>query len=131
MIEMSALISAVLSVCHPQLYYAGLRCMEKLSEDEDFSAILSMWGSVFNGASVISNRETPFHRDGQTLPEWYDILCTLGGDSGTVLEFRDLGIRLWYHAGTIVAPCGNLIYHGVSSAEEEQVCVAFWMRSRI
>ena len=105
--------------------------MERLAEDEDYSAILGIWSSVFNGVSIISNRETIFHRDGQSRLAWYDIICTLGGDQSTVLEFRDLGIRLRYTSGTVVAHSGRLLYHGVSAAENERVCYAYWMRDCI
>jgi len=53
--ETSALISGILSVCHPELYSAGIQCMEHLAEDEDYSTILGIWSSMFNGVSIISN----------------------------------------------------------------------------
>jgi len=32
-----------------------------LSADSDFTSILEVWSSVFNGVSVIANRETLMH----------------------------------------------------------------------
>jgi len=102
--------------------------MECLAKDEDYSAILGIWSSVFNGVSIISNRETIFHHNGQSRVAWYDIICTLRGDENTVLEFHDLGIRLRYTSGTVVAHSGRLLYHGISVAENECVCYTYWMR---
>jgi hypothetical protein len=126
--ETSALISAILLVCHPDLYHAGLQCLEQLPKEKLIMSALEVWSSVFNGISVISNRETPFHRDTQTRAEWYDILCTLGGDDDTVLELCELGIRLLYRSGTVTALSGQLLEHGVSATVAERLCYAYWMR---
>jgi len=126
-VEISALISAVLRICHPELYRAGLTCMDRLSADSDFTSILEVWSSMFNGVSVITNRETPMHRDRQSRPEWYDVLCTFGGDDDTVLELEDLGIWLLYRAGTIVTLSGQLLSHGVCATTAERICYAYWM----
>ncbi|KAH7904967.1 hypothetical protein BJ138DRAFT_984935, partial [Hygrophoropsis aurantiaca] len=62
--------AATLYVMHPNLYKAGREVMVKFGQELDLTTdldgleeLLPVWGSVFNAVSVISNRETPLHRD--------------------------------------------------------------------
>ncbi|KAI0277264.1 hypothetical protein BC826DRAFT_976659 [Russula brevipes] len=65
-----------------------------LSEREDLREFIAPWGFTFNAVSVISNRSSPAHRDGRSGGAQYsDVLVSLGGDAGTVLELYSLGIR--------------------------------------
>ena len=43
-----------------------------------YREILGNWASDFTGLSVISQRETPFHRDGQSPSTMFDVLATVG-----------------------------------------------------
>lgn len=65
--ESSALMNSVLSVIHPKLFWAGLQTMKRIGAENQFREIVALWESVFNGMQVLSNRETPLHRDNNTL----------------------------------------------------------------
>ncbi|KAG0692348.1 hypothetical protein DFH29DRAFT_1008816 [Suillus ampliporus] len=65
----AAIATAALRVMHPEQYWAGLRAFGSLGEKAQskelpkMSETLQYWASVFNSLSVISNRQTPNHRD--------------------------------------------------------------------
>ncbi|KAI0281322.1 hypothetical protein BC826DRAFT_1111483 [Russula brevipes] len=92
--RIAAIMSAVLSVVQPDLYALNRECLLRLSEREDLREFIALWGFTFNAVSVISNRSSPAHRDGRSGGAQYsDVLVSLGGDAGTVLELYSLGIR--------------------------------------
>ncbi|KAG1873300.1 hypothetical protein C8R48DRAFT_669898 [Suillus tomentosus] len=80
----AAIASAALRVMHPEQYWAGLRTLSNLgniavSKDlPQMPEALQYWASVFNTLSIISNRETPHHRDHMSIAECFDILTTVG-----------------------------------------------------
>lgn len=129
--ESSALISSAMRVMHPKLYQLGRSSMEKLTERQDLHEVVKIWSSIFNGVQVISNRECPIHRDNSSRHEWYDLLATVGPYKSTVMEMPDIGIRLNYPSGTLVALCGRVVRHGVAAADGERICVAYYMRENV
>jgi len=139
MAETTALLSAILRVMHPDLYRAGRTAIIELSRQsgnvqnpEATAEVLKHWSSVFTACSVISNRVTPFHRDLQTNPQWFDVLATVGNYSMAMMELPDVGLRLLYAAGTVVGISGKLLKHGVSGwAGPDRVCVASYMRPKV
>jgi hypothetical protein len=100
-------------------------------EPEDLKEVLQMWTCIFHGVQVISNREAPLHRDGNSNPEWYDLLATVGPYEGAVLELPGVGLRLVYSPGTVVGLGGKVLQHGISGFEGERVCVAYYMRANV
>jgi hypothetical protein len=138
MTETSALIGGILSIVHPELYQAGMEALKKLSEDPflvvkhaRYMEIYQHWSSAFSGISVITNRETPIHRDLQARHQWYDVLVTLGEYTDGRMELPSLGIRLEYNPGTVVALAGKMIPHGVCQCDGERVCLAYFMRDNV
>ena len=109
----------------------GLESMTKMHDIADLAEVLSIWTSIFNGVQVISNRETPVHRDNQTRWEWYDLLVTLGPYTSATLEMPTAGLRFQYSSGTVVGLCGRILRHGVSAAEGERICLAYYMRENV
>jgi len=66
--DTSALIGAILSVIHPELYAGGMATLSALGEREEemkeydmFMHLMQSWSSVFSGMSVVSCRESPVH----------------------------------------------------------------------
>ena len=78
-LESNAIMSAILTVIHPNLYDAGWQTTKHLRDTPEIGSqdVLSRWVSVFSSVAVISNRSTPPHRDGSSRYHWYDILVTL------------------------------------------------------
>jgi hypothetical protein len=138
MIESSALIGALLSIVHPEMYHAAMQALSHLAdhlelvkEGTDVLEVLGSWSSPFLGYSLISNRHTPFHRDNSARPEWYDLLATFGDYTNGVLEFPGLGLTLDYPPGSLVALCGKVIQHSVPKVNGNRVCIAHYMKYKV
>ena len=125
------LLSAIIRAIHPQLFQMGMEAMHHLGSHTDLSDVIKLWYSIFNGVSVISNRETPTHRDNLSQCQWYDLLTTVGPYEEAILELPGVGLRFKYASGTVVGLCGRILRHGVSVADGEQICVAHYMRENV
>jgi hypothetical protein len=134
----NSLTAATLYVMHPDLYKAGREVMVKFGQELDLTTdwdgleeLLPVWGSVFNAVSVISNRETPLHRDNYSRPQWYDLLATVGDYSEAEMLLPTIGLRLKYKRGTMVALSGKVLRHGVCKAKGDRLCLAWYMRDNL
>ena len=130
--ESNAILSAILVVMNPALYDAGwemVKCLRATPEID--SHILSRWASIFSGISVISNRNTPAHQDGNSRWNWYEILATLGSYQDCLLELPGVGISLKYSPGMVVGLLRNMLEHKVGDFEEDKVCYAYFMRDNV
>ena len=127
MLESGALISAVLRVVHPELYAAGRDTLLLAATNPIIAAILEHWPTVFHGVQVVSNRETPYHRDVSGCPQWLDMLISLGTHQRTTLVARNLGMQIAYEPGTLVLLNGLLVHHGVAPSVPDRLCYAWWM----
>jgi hypothetical protein len=107
------------------------KSMDVMLGQPNLQEVLQMWMSVFNGVSVICNRETPVHRDNFSASEWYDMLTTIGPYDSAVFELPGVGLRFMYESGTIIGLCGRVLRHGVSQAKGERVCLAYYMRENV
>ncbi|KDQ49846.1 hypothetical protein JAAARDRAFT_109867, partial [Jaapia argillacea MUCL 33604] len=88
MLEGNAVMNAVLSVIHPDLYLVGSVAHGLLRESDSHSAVMEHWNSVYSGVTVIANRETPVHRDPNCRLGWFDLLATVGPYQYAELELR-------------------------------------------
>ncbi|EIW87369.1 hypothetical protein CONPUDRAFT_45366 [Coniophora puteana RWD-64-598 SS2] len=129
--ETFALMSGILALVHPTQYEEGLRCMRKLARESLTPDIVGDWECVFTAISVMVNRETIFHREGQGHYEWYNILATYGSYLCGQLSFPGIGIDLDSRPGTVVAFCGNILRHGAPRCIGERVCLAYDMREAV
>jgi len=136
--ETSALIGAILSIIHPELYHSGqdtllalARQPTKVKEADLYVNLLQYWSSGFSGMSVISNQECPMHRDIQAVKPWYDILATFGDYKDGRMELPNLGICLKYNPGTVVGLAGRVVRHGVAHCTGNRVCLAYYMRDTV
>ena len=133
------IITSVLAVVHRQQYEAGFAMLarirahpELLREPEEVWKVLSTWCCPFTGVSVISNRQTPSHRDAQTNPYWYDILSTMGTYTNLRFHLKSLGLSFSYRPGTVVALCGKILSHEADAIEYgDRACFAWFMREDV
>lgn len=130
--ESNTILSAILAIIHPSLHDAGRETFDRLRRHPDIEGqdVLRRWTSVFNGVSVISNRITPPHRDGNSRKQWYDLLASIGSYDDCNLKLPGLGLSLEYGPGTVVGLLGGTLEHEVPESRE-RVCYAFWMRDRV
>lgn len=110
---------------------AGREALCQLQDQTDLQDTLKQWTSVFNGMSVIGNRETPCHRDNNSRAEWYDLLATIGPYRSAIMELPGIGLRVRYDPGTVMGLSGKIVLHGVAECDGERVCYAYYMRDTI
>lgn len=138
MIESSALMGALLSIIHPEMFHKAMQAFSHLASNPDLCKegaevfeVLHNWSSPFSGYSLISNRITPAHRDTSAQPEAYDLLGTFGDYANGSLEFPGLRMTLDYPPGSLVALCGKIIQHAVPEVTGNRVCIAHYMRRNV
>jgi hypothetical protein len=137
MLRGSAIIGAILSIIHPELYSAGIETMKMLAaspenvhKGEQLGQVLQVWSAPFNVISTINNRETPLHRDNGSGHAWFDMLIPLGHYKNGRLDLPGLGLTLRYDPRTIVAFTGRLLRHG-ASCPGDRACMAYYMRHQV
>ena len=131
--ESNSILSTILAVIHPELHNTGRETFNRLRQHDKIQHqdVLRQWTSVFNGISVIRNRMTPPHRDGNSRKQWYDILTSIGHYRNCNLKLPGLGLSLEYSPGTVVGLSGGTLKHEVAYFEGERVCYACWMRDSV
>lgn len=107
------------------------QAMAKLAAMDDANDLINIWTSIFNGCQVMSNRETPVHRDNNSASPWYDLLCSVGPYHTADMELTNIGLTFQYNTGVIVALCGHIVRHGVSSTHGDRMCLAYYMRENV
>lgn len=125
------LLSALLAIMHPEQYTMCVECIRRLPDyciDKD---ALNAWYSLFNGVQIISNRDTPIHRDNGTELPWLDMLTTLGPYRRANFHLPGVGVTFQYLSGTVIGLCGRLLRHGTSGVDGERICIAYYMRSNV
>ncbi|EIW75449.1 hypothetical protein CONPUDRAFT_65902 [Coniophora puteana RWD-64-598 SS2] len=126
--DVFALISAILSIVHPEQYRQGILCMKAMAQKPGVGPFASLWASAFNAATIIANRETLFHWDRRGRHWWFDILATCGKYTDGQFSLPATGIDFHYRPGTVVPFCGNVLCHAVPHCIGERICLAFYMR---
>jgi hypothetical protein len=122
---------------HPQQYFAGLRALSHLGDKAvskelpQMPETLQYWASVFNSLSIISNRETPNHRDHLSIPECFDILTTVGNYSNARMSMPSLQLEFRYDSGCMIAFSGRIVRHGVDGGEGDRIAWAWYMRDSV
>lgn len=137
--ESFALMGALLSIVHPELYEIGREVLQKVADNpemvkdgEDVLEVMRLWTTPFSGYGLISNCNTPLHRDNNSQGPWYDCLTTIGDyEIGGRLVLKNLGLELDYASGTMVFLLGKLVRHGVSNINGNRVCIAQYMRDNV
>jgi hypothetical protein len=126
-------INLTLSLIHPNLFTSGLLILKKLRKLKATKVTAKEWQSVYTGIAVVSNRETPPHRDSGGRPEWYDTLINYSGTGGNPrLQLNSLGMDLEYSTGTVVSFCGSILEHEVRHwGTSDRACYAHFMRESV
>jgi hypothetical protein len=129
------LVDALLATVHPELHRRSSAVRKQLLADEeiaDLHELIEAWPTVFTAISVVHNRETPFHRDSKSAPQWYDLFLSVGSYTDAILELPSLGIRARYMPGTAALFSGLLLRHGVSAVDRgDRIGYVFYMRPSV
>jgi hypothetical protein len=121
---------------HPEQYFDGIRNMSALQQlalsgQLAIEHVIYHWASVFNALSIISNRESPFHRDPLSRLQWFDILTSTGTYENATVSLPNLGIEMKYAPGVMLGISGKLVRHGVHRVEGARICWAWYMRESV
>jgi hypothetical protein len=103
-----------------------------LREPAEIAKVLDCWYMPFSGVSIISNRETPRHKDPQGRHGWYDVLATLGTHPSIGFQLPGLQTTFAYSPRTVVALCGSILSHAVDRSDQgDRACFAWFMREDV
>jgi hypothetical protein len=133
----AVLVSAALRVMHPDLYFAGVDTLLKLGQCAYGDGLPDMhdrivhWGSVFNVAAIMCNRRSPPHRDPKCRPEAFDIMTSIGAYAPAIMDLKNLGIKLAYDSGVMVAFSCRLVVHEMYVESGDRIVWAWFMRDSI
>lgn len=134
-----ALIGGILSIAQPELYQVGRQAMQRLADHrgellptqtKELMEALEHWWTPFNAITVVSNRDTPLHRDLGGRPGWSDLLVALGSYKNGRFEIPALGIIYRYNPGTVICFSGTAFEHG-AHCDGDRACVAFYMKDSV
>lgn len=133
-----AILNRIARVIHPDQYDIGGDALQRLQENPGLlrtgvnaPAILKSWVSIYTAIAIVSDRESPVHRDQKSPPAGMDLLSSVGNYSGCTMEWRNMGLRLDYRPGSVVAFSGKQMQHGVSSHIGQRICLAQYMREAV
>jgi len=135
--DTSALMGGLTALINPEVYRAGMECLEAISlnpemiaKNDDLLKILSYWTSPYLAISLISNRNSPLHRDNGGGYSTMDLLVTLGKYRQGWFHVPGLGYNLSYNSGTVIGICGRVVRHG-ATAEGERLVLAQYLKANM
>lgn len=131
------LLGAVVSIINPGVYETGTHFIQKLKENphcvaknENLAALLDSWTSPYTSASLISNRDSPLHRDNSGGYSTMDLLLSIGNYSHGRFHVPGLGYDFMYTPGTVIGIVGRVLMHGATSAGD-RLCFAQWNKQNV
>ena len=131
-VEPIRILNDLAALIHPDLHRAGMSALEKLHTNPDTAVLAKEWTSLFTGIAVVSNRCTKKHRDRKSKLNWYDLLVSLGTHNSAKFCMPELGLKMLYKPGTVVALSGSVFLHEVRDwGDGDRLCYAFFMRAKV
>ncbi|KAJ3533264.1 hypothetical protein NMY22_g7403 [Coprinellus aureogranulatus] len=137
-VDTNAIIGALLAIVHPELFEVQVDILGRLNNgemtvkhQETMTKVLQHWSSPFTGFALISNRETPFHRDTQGGKLLYDVVATFGRYRRGRFAVPLFGSRFAYGPGTVFILPGFLFEHGASRVTGDRVCFANFFKPKV
>lgn len=135
--ETSMILGAVVSIINPSVFETGCRFISTIQEHthrvakrENLGALLDSWTSPYTSASLMSNRDSPLHRDSSGGYSTMDLLLSIGNYSGGRFHVPGLGYDLLYTSGTVIGVSGRVLMHGATSSGE-RLCYAQWNKQNV
>ena len=131
MADMSAVVTGVLRIIHPELFHSGYYVMRKLQKKPRFTNVIGRWANPFNAISVVANRACPSHRDTKSRMPYYDILASFGNFPTFDFHLRSVGAKAVLKPGGMVALCGHMVMHEAKECDGDRICYAWYMRGSV
>jgi len=135
--DISTYLGAIVSVINPAVFKTGASCIREISKNpyrvakrENLEDLLKIWRSPYTSASLISNRDTPLHRDNSGGYSTMDLLLSVGNYSNGRFQTPGLGYEFMYNSGTVIGIVGRIFMHG-ATAWGERLCYAQWNKQNV
>jgi hypothetical protein len=114
-------MNAALSLIDPAAHQAHVKLRSKLLETYAYArGRAAIDPSLFQGRSIIYNRQTPNHFDRRDPTIGWTPLVVFGRFTGGSLRIRRLGIRMSFLPGTCIWIRGRVLAHEVEVFEGGQ-----------
>jgi hypothetical protein len=136
MAETSAFLGGLLRVTNPAEYDTGMACIkaiskgERVAKKEKLEDLVKIWTSPYPTTSIMSNRDSPIHRDTGGDYSSMDMLVSVGPYKTAVFSVPGLGLKFWYNSGTVIELLGRIIQHG-AVCTGERVCWAQYLKENV
>jgi hypothetical protein len=135
--DTTTFLGAILSVINPAVYETGSRFIQEIerhpyrvAKREKLGSLLASWTSPYTSASLMSNRDSPLHRDSSGEYSTMDLLLLVGHYSNGRFHVPGLGCDFMYTLGTVIRVVGRVLMHG-ATASGERVCYAQWNKRNV
>lgn len=131
--DLSYKLNETLRLLDPDAYNAHRELREKLKAMyAHVRARSAIDPFLFQGRSIIYNRQTPNHRDKREPKIGWTPLFVAGNFTGGWLRIRRLGLRMWYGPGACIFLRGGLLPHEVEPFDGGQrICVASFLHQSV
>jgi len=132
----TAFLGAVLAAAHPATFDTGMKCVQaigtgkKVAKTENLEELMDIWSSPFTTMSLMSNRDSPQHRDTGATHTCMDWLVSVGTYKSGHFQLPGLGLTLWYRPGTVIGLLGRVVRHG-AVAFGGRLCFAQYLRESV
>ncbi|KAG9311623.1 hypothetical protein JVU11DRAFT_7844 [Chiua virens] len=90
-----------------------------------------LWPGIYNSLSAVVNYSSPYHKDQNRLPQWFDLVLIVGNYEAIKFEMPELKIACYYPPGTVIAFSGQLLEHGVWHAAGNRSCIVWYMQEKV
>ena len=131
------LLGAIVSIINPAVFRTGLHFIDEIrkhphrvAKNENLGSLLESWTSPYTSASLISNRDSPLHRDRSGGYSTMDLLLSIGNYSMGRFHLPGIGYDFMYTAGTVIGVAGRVLEHGATSTGE-RLCYAQWNKQNV
>ena len=132
----TAFLGAIVAVAHPATFATGRQCVRAIGESdqvaktENLGDLMKIWSSPFTTVSLMSNRDTPPHRDVGAAYTCMDLLVSVGTYTSGEFKVPGLGLTLWYRPGTVIGLLGRVVRHE-AAANGARLCFAQYLRETV
>ncbi|KAG1849008.1 hypothetical protein F4604DRAFT_1593651, partial [Suillus subluteus] len=87
--------------------------------------------SVYTGAAIMCNRQSPDHQDPKCLPKAFNILTSIGSYRHATMKLPNLGIKMAYNPGVMVSYSGRLVRHGIRVDEGDWIVWSWFLQDSV
>ena len=126
--EAGALLSIILALTQPHIFETAFQVIEALhlgtistGNPEVVKKALANWSFPFTDLTILSNRESPLHRDRHRPFTAFDVMTTFGDYEHGRFIVPDLNRKFEFNGGSAMVGCTKLFEHGVARTAGQRI----------